>query len=67
MLWMLLHPDTTKAKQCFGLDRHTFHPDPKIAYLEDVMESQRKPKLGKTVFFHETSCLKDGIVHLNAR
>lgn len=40
--------------------------DHDILWLEDVMTSLKRPQLGKTVFFHETSC-QDGIIRLNAR
>lgn len=37
-----------------------------LVSLSDVMVHERKPKLGKTIFFHETSC-SNGIIQLNAR
>lgn len=37
-----------------------------VELLEDIMSSEKKPQLGKSVFFHETSC-SNGIVKLNAR
>ncbi|XP_053695406.1 lactosylceramide 4-alpha-galactosyltransferase [Sabethes cyaneus] len=35
--------------------------------LEDVQRAQQQPLEGKNIFFHETSCSGDGVVHLNAR
>lgn len=39
----------------------------KAVKLEDVLESDRKPRKNKTVFFHVTNCLKDGLIKLTAR
>lgn len=41
--------------------------DEPIQFLDDIMASKKKPQMGKTIFFHETSCASDGIVKLNAR
>lgn len=38
-----------------------------IAFLDDILFSERQPRLGKSIFFHETSCLADNLVRLNAR
>lgn len=35
--------------------------------LPDVLESDRKPRLGKTTFIHETSCSINGLVMLKPR
>lgn len=50
------------TKKCF-LDNHRLFD---VDLLDDIMSSERKPQLGKTVFFHETSCA-NGVVKLNAR
>lgn len=67
--WMFLAPDVKDAKQCFHLKSinddayRTFH----INFFDDMMESKKMPTPGKSIFFHETSCSTDGLVHLNAR
>lgn len=38
-----------------------------ITFLEDILISARKPRRGKSIFFHETSCSPDYLVRLNAR
>lgn len=35
--------------------------------LEDILLSNRKPRLDKSIFFHETSCSSDLYIKLNAR
>ncbi|KAL5279634.1 hypothetical protein ACFFRR_003930 [Megaselia abdita] len=44
------------------------NPVPHDAFkLPDVLESDRKPRPGKTIFFHETSCPKSGLLELGPR
>lgn len=38
-----------------------------IRYFEDILDNKWQPTPGKTIFFHETSCSKSGIVELNAK
>ncbi|XP_037040179.1 lactosylceramide 4-alpha-galactosyltransferase-like isoform X2 [Bradysia coprophila] len=52
------------ARRCFS--NHVNIEEHNIQLLPDIMTATRKPNLGKSVFFHETSCL-DGIATLNAR
>ncbi|KAG4074488.1 hypothetical protein HA402_015777 [Bradysia odoriphaga] len=52
------------ARRCFS--NHTNIEAQNIQLFPDIMTAMRKPSLGKSVFFHETSCL-DGIATLNAR
>lgn len=54
-----------QAKRCFVPKNNSIYDD--IELLEDVLESEKRPKPGKSIFFHETSCTEDGIVVLNAR
>lgn len=54
-----------KAKSCFVPKNHSIYSG--IELLEDVLKSEKRPKPGKSIFFHETSCTEDGIVVLNAR
>lgn len=53
-----------KAKKCFQ-----FQPNNNldIELLDDIMESEKKPKPGQSIFFHVTSCATNGRVTLNAR
>lgn len=67
--WMLLTPNVENAKQCFHSKSinddayRKFH----INFFDDMMQSKKMPTPGKSIFFHETSCSTDGLVHLNAR
>lgn len=38
-----------------------------LKLLEDVLEAEFKPRPDRSIFFHETSCTKNGTVILNAR
>lgn len=68
LIWTFLAPNVARAKQCFRLNSAAIGDDiSSINFFEDVMESNRKPTPGRSIFFHETSCSKDGLVHLNAR
>lgn len=59
---------TENAKKCF---RHKNSAESEAAhtveFLEDVMAAEKRPGQGKNIFFHETSCLDDHLVRLNAR
>lgn len=66
LIWTFLSPNVARAKQCFQLNGIGDDLS-SINFFEDVMESKRKPTPGRSIFFHETSCSKDGLVHLNAR
>lgn len=66
-IWTFFAPNIARAKQCFRLNTVNIDDISLINFFEDVMESKRKPTPGRTIFFHETSCSKDGLVHLNAR
>lgn len=52
------------ARKCFS--NHVNVEEFNIQLLPDIMSASKKPNLGKSVFFHETSCA-NGIVALNAR
>lgn len=52
------------AKMCFWPDIDRYN---ELMPLSDVLATGIKPKLGKSIFFHETSCTKNRLVHLNAR
>lgn len=60
--WMYVSEARTNAIKCFTNNHDIWD----VKLLEDVMESERKPRAGKSIFFHETSC-SNGIVKLNAR
>ncbi|XP_031631936.1 lactosylceramide 4-alpha-galactosyltransferase-like [Contarinia nasturtii] len=38
-----------------------------IRYFDDILDAKIQPKPGKTIFFHQTTCSKTGIVKLNAK
>lgn len=63
--WTFFVPDVRNAKQCFRPKLPSNLGS--IKYFEDVMDSNKMPSPGKSIFFHETSCSKSGIVQLNAR
>lgn len=52
------------AKKCFS--NHNNIEEFDILLLPDIMMATKKPSLGKSIFFHETSCA-NGIVSLNVR
>lgn len=53
------------AKKCFQPKNEMIYTD--LQMLPDVLASKTRPKPNKAIFFHETSCIQNGIVHLNAR
>lgn len=54
------------AKCCFWPTNNERFTDLKL--LEDIVEAAIKPQSnGNGIFFHETSCSKNGIIQLNAR
>lgn len=67
VLWTYLVPDVKKAKECFRLKEMVGGDGPTVKLFENVLESKRKPTPGKSIFFHETSCSKNGLMILNAR
>lgn len=52
-----------KAAQCYRSPDHSNS----INYFVDVLDAKIQPKIGQTIFFHETTCSETGIVHLNAK
>lgn len=54
-----------ESKKCFWPSNGGIYDD--LELLEEILEAEIKPKPGKSIFFHETSCTKNGIISLNAR
>lgn len=54
-----------KAKKCFHFN--ITNNNLNIQMLDDIMESEKRPKPGQSIFFHVTSCATNGRVTLNAR
>lgn len=54
--------ERVNGKECFQ-DSHRVWD---VQLLDDIMLAEKKPQMGKSVFFHETSCSR-GVVELNAR
>lgn len=52
-----------EAKRCF----EPIHERSKTHLLDDILEGDLKPNPGKSIFFHETSCIPSGTIVLNAR
>lgn len=50
---------------CFR-DNKNLHRKNEIV-IEDVLQSNRFPRKDKTIFFHVTNCLEDGLLKLNPR
>lgn len=64
MISLLSNDSERMARRCFS--NHVNVEENNIQLLPDVMTATRKPNLGKSVFFHETSC-SNGIATINAR
>lgn len=59
---------TTNSHQaCFQRTINRHNNAYEIRYLEDVLETDRKPKAGESITFHKTACSRSGLVHLNSR
>lgn len=54
-----------EAKSCFQPENSRVFEN--VQLLKDVLEAEEKPKPGKAIFFHETSCIQNGIAVLNSR
>lgn len=52
---------------CYQRTTNKHNNEYEINYLKDVMEADRQPNTGDSIFFHETTCSKSGLVHLNSR
>lgn len=52
-----------EAKKCFQLNAKT----DEINFLDDIMQSSKKPEPNKCIFFHVTSCSTTGRIELTAR
>lgn len=58
----------TSKQTCYEYNKENVATRNKnITMLEDILEATRKPTLGKTIFFHETSCSPNGLIHLDTR
>ena len=65
---MVPESSTTNSHQaCFQRTIHRHKNAYEIRYLEDVLETDRKPKAGESIIFHKTTCSRSGLVHLNSR
>lgn len=61
-------PNTVTAAASASFSDNGVHGDSdSIQYFEDILDSKWKPTPGKSIFFHETSCSKTGIVELNSK
>ena len=38
-----------------------------ISYLDNILDAEKRPKPGKAIFFHKTSCSETGVMKLNAK
>lgn len=56
-----------RLSQCYKSPDKSSHMISSINYFEDILDATVQPKQGETIFFHETTCTKTGIVQLNAK
>lgn len=52
------------GKKCYKLGSNAVKG---FKLLDDILESKQKPKPGKSIFFHVTTCSTNGSIILNAR
>lgn len=54
-----------RGKKCFKIpdDLSVNHID----FLEDILTSEIQPDQRRTIFLHETSCFKNGVIDMTAR
>lgn len=65
MIWTIAECISDRWRhQCYQFDGEF---DSSIEILEDISFSERQPRNGKSIFFHETSCTAGNVVRLNAR
>lgn len=62
ILYMLNIDERVNRKRCFQATHQVWD----VQLLQDILEADKQPQMGKSVFFHETSCT-NGVVKLNAR
>lgn len=43
-------------RQCYASKR-MYDSDANVRWLDDILHSTRQPRLGRTIFFHQTTCL----------
>lgn len=54
-----------EAKRCFRSKNKGIYDN--LQLLDDILEAEKRPEPGNAIFFHETSCIQNGVVLLNAR
>lgn len=54
-----------KGKKCFKTPEEFYAGD--LEFLDDILISETQPTPQRSIFFHETSCFKNGIIDLTAR
>lgn len=52
-------------KSCFSPTSVTSNPD--VVLFDDIFEAKEKPPVDRSIFFIETSCVRNGLAHLTAR
>lgn len=61
-------PSTLNEKLCYRLNTTVLDTfEISLDLFDDIMESKKKPTHDKSIFFHETSCVDDGLFRLNPR
>lgn len=60
----LMPRNYTHLIDCYSIERPVPHDG---MMLVDVLESDRKPRPGKSIFFHETGCSETGFLELGPR
>lgn len=61
-----VHPQIASSElyQCYARNDFNF---PNATKIPDILESERKPKPDKSIFFLVTNCIPEGLVNLTAR
>lgn len=54
--------EVTSSNQCYVSKNKS-----SVRYLDDILDAEKQPKTGKTIFFHETTCSETGIVAINSK
>lgn len=57
-----INPVSVKCSECYQFTNAT-----RIELLDDILDSDKQPEKGRGIFLLETSCSKDGFIHLNPR
>lgn len=63
---LLVEASAQKLRKCYASKRMYDDEDANVRWLDDILHSTRQPRSGRTIFFHQTTCLY-GVVELTNR